>query len=94
MKNQKTYLPLLYVDTSNTIPIKIHLCFIVESLAKRNVYFLCITETWLLPSDVPVISATFPSYSFHLVPRSMSTRGMIDVFKRSIKIMNIYYFEF
>ena len=41
-------------------------------LAEHNLDLLCITETWLLPSDVTVISAALlPSYSFHHVPRSV-----------------------
>ena len=52
------------------------MCFIVESLAEHNLDLLCITETWLLPSDVAVISAALPaSYSFHHVSRSMDARG-------------------
>ena len=47
------------------------MCFVVESMAEHNLDHLCITETWLLPSDVTVISAALPSsYSFHHVPRS------------------------
>ena len=52
------------------------MCFIVESLAENNLDLLCITETWVLPSDIIIISAALPSsYSFHNVPRSMNTRG-------------------
>ena len=52
------------------------LCFVVESLAEHNLDLLCITETWLLPSDVTVIIAALPSsYSFHHVPRSTDARG-------------------
>ena len=51
-------------------------CFVVESLAEHNLDLLCITETWLLPSDVIIIGAALPSsYSFHHVPRSMDARG-------------------
>ena len=50
--------------------------FIVESLAEHNLDLLCITETWLLPSDVAIISAALPSsYSFYHVPRSTDARG-------------------
>ena len=52
------------------------MCFVAESLAEHNLDLLCITETWLLPSDVTVISAALPSsYSFHHVPRLVDTRG-------------------
>ena len=51
-------------------------CFVAESLAEHNLDLLCITETWLLPSDVTVISAALPSsYSFHNVPRSTDARA-------------------
>ena len=51
-------------------------CFVVESLAEHNLDLLCITETWLLPSDVTVVSAALPSsYSFHHVPRSTDAGG-------------------
>ena len=51
------------------------MCFVVESLVELNLD-LCITETWLLPSDVTIISAALPSsYSFHHVPRSTDARG-------------------
>ena len=49
---------------------------VVESLAEHNLDLICITETWLLPSDVPIKSAALPpSYSLHHVPRSMNARG-------------------
>ena len=48
------------------------MCFVVESLAEHN---LDLTETWLLPSDVTIISAVLlSSYFFHHVPRSMDAR--------------------
>ena len=51
------------------------MCCVAESLAEHNLDLLRITETWLLPSDVIVISAALPSfYSFHHVPRSMDAR--------------------
>ena len=51
------------------------MCFVVEFLAEHNLDLLCITETWLLPSNVTVISAALPSsYSFHHVPRSTDAR--------------------
>ena len=50
--------------------------FVVESLAEHNLDLLCITETWLLPSDITVISAALPSsYFFYHVPRSTDARG-------------------
>ena len=50
--------------------------FVVESLTEHDLDLLCITETWLLPSDVAVISAALPpSYSFYHVPRSTNARG-------------------
>ena len=52
------------------------MCFVVESLAGNNLDLLCIAETWLLPSDITIISAALSSsYSFHHVPRSMDVRG-------------------
>ena len=51
------------------------MCFVVESLAEYNLDLLCITETWLLPSDITIIGAALPSYSFHHVPRSADARG-------------------
>ena len=52
------------------------MCFVLESLSEQNLDLLCVTETWLLPSDVTVISAAHSSsYSFHHVPRSMYARG-------------------
>ena len=52
------------------------MCFVVESLVEHNLDLLCITETWLLPFDVTIISAALPSsYSFHHVPRSTDARG-------------------
>ena len=50
------------------------MCFVAESLAEHNLDLLYITETWLLPSDVTVISAALPSYSFQHVPRSTDAR--------------------
>ena len=51
-------------------------CFVVDSVADHNLDLLCISETWLLPSDVTVISAALPSsYPFHHVPRSTDTGG-------------------
>ena len=94
---------LLYVDSSNIRPIRNKLCFVVESLAERNLDLLCITETWSLTSDDTVISATLPSYSFHLVPRSMSTRGgcvglICSRALSNVRVvpnqMDISYFEF
>ena len=52
------------------------MCFVTESLAEHNLDLLCVTETWMLPSDVSVVSAALPSsYSFHHVSRSTGTRG-------------------
>ena len=52
------------------------MCFVVESLAEHNLDLLCITETWLLPSDVTIMGAALPSsYSFHHVPRSTDAVG-------------------
>ena len=52
------------------------MCFVGESLAEHYLDLLCITESWLLPSDVTVISASPPSsYSFHHVPRSTDAKG-------------------
>ena len=51
------------------------MCFVVELLAEHNLDLLCITETWLLPSDITIISAALSfSYSFHHVSRSTDTR--------------------
>ena len=50
--------------------------FVAESLTEHNLDLLCITETWLLPSDVAIITAALrPSYSFYHVHRSTDTRG-------------------
>ena len=50
--------------------------FVIESLNEHNLDMLCITETWLLPSDVAVISAALPpSYFFHHIPRSTNAKG-------------------
>ena len=59
----------------NIRSIRSKVCFAVESLAEHNLD-LCITESWLLPSDVTIIGAALPSsYSFHHVPRSTDTGG-------------------
>ena len=51
-------------------------CFVAESLSEYNLDLLCITETWLLPSDGAIVSATLPSsYSFHHIPRATNARG-------------------
>ena len=53
---------------------KVH--FVIESLKECNLDLLCITETWLLPSDVAIIEAALPGcFSFLHVPRSTATRG-------------------
>ena len=53
---------------------KLH--FVIESLKECNLDLLCITETWLLPSDVAIIEAALPEcFSFLHVPRSTATRG-------------------
>ena len=51
------------------------MCFVFESLAEHNLDLLCITETWLLPSDITLIGAALPSYSFHHIPRSTDAGG-------------------
>ena len=52
------------------------LYFVIESLKEHNLDLLCITETWLLPSDVAIIEAALPGhFSFLHVPRSTATRG-------------------
>ena len=51
------------------------MCFVIESVAEHSLDLLCITETWLLPSDVTIINAALPSYSFHHGPRSMDAGG-------------------
>ena len=48
---------------------------LIESLAECNLDLVCITETWLLPSDVTIIGVALPSYSFHHVPGSTDARG-------------------
>ena len=60
----------------NIRSIRNKVCSVIESLAEHNLDLLCITETWLLPSDLTIISAALPSsYSFRHVPRSMDVRG-------------------
>lgn len=50
--------------------------FVAESLAEHDLDLLCITETWLMPSDVAVMSAALPpSYDFHHLSRSTNARG-------------------
>ena len=50
--------------------------YAVESLTEHDLDLLCITETWLLPSDVAVITAALPpSYSFYHVHRPTDARG-------------------
>ena len=60
----------------NIRSIRNKLCFIAETLTEHNLDILCLTETWLLSSDVAVVGAALPpSYSFHHVPRPMGVRG-------------------
>ena len=54
--------------------------YLLETLQEHHLDLLCITETWLLPSDVPVIEAALPdSYSFLHVPRSGAMGGGVGL---------------
>ena len=64
------------VGLFNVRSIRNKLCFVIESLKECNLDLLCITETWLLPSDVAIIEAALPGhFSFLHVPRSEAARG-------------------
>lgn len=48
------------------------LTYIAETLREYNLDVLCITETWLLHSDIDVVRAALPnSYSLFHVPRTL-----------------------
>ena len=65
------------------------LTFIAESLKEFHLDFLCLTETWLCPSDIDVIKAALPeSYSLFHVPRLSGMGGGIALIY-SVAISNI-----
>ena len=76
----------------NTRSIRNKVLYVVESLAEHNLDLLCITETWLFPSDVSIISAALPpSYSLHHVPRSTDARGggVGLIYSRAVKNVKV-----
>ena len=65
------------------------LAFIAESLKEFDLDFLCLTETWLLQSDIDIIKAALPmTYSLLHVPR-LSGRGGGIALIYSLAISNI-----
>lgn len=60
--------------------------YLIETLLEHHLDLLCITETWLLPSDVSIIEAALPdSYSFLHVPRLSAIGGGVGLmYSRSL----------
>ena len=68
------------------------MCYIAESLSEFDLDLLCITETWLLPSDVAVVSAALPaSYSFHHIHRATNTKkgGVGLIFSKALSNLKV-----
>ena len=74
---------------------------IVEVLLEFSLDILCLTETWLLPSDIGVVEAALPnSFSVFHVPRASDRGGGVAVIyssalkmKQESKFMQISSFE-
>ena len=62
----------------NIRSIRNKIIHVVEVLNEFQLHILCLTETWLLPSDLSVVGAALPeSYSVFHVPRLTGVGGGI-----------------
>ena len=64
----------------NIRSIRNKLGHVVEVLSEFNLDVLCLTETWLLPTDIDVVRAALPRpFSIVHVPRVSATGGGVAV---------------
>ena len=65
---------LLKIGLFNTRSVHNKLHHIAESLNEFDLDILCLTETWLFPSDIDIVRAALPkSHSIAHVPRTTTT---------------------
>ena len=83
---------LLRIGLFNTLSVRNKLHHIAETLNEFDLDILCLTETWLFPSDIDIVRAALPkSHSIAHVPRTTITGapgGGVDLIY-SLAILNI-----
>ena len=67
---------LLRIDLFNTRSVRNKLHHIAGTLNEFDLDILCLTETWLFPSDIDIVRVALPkSHSVAHVPRTTTTRA-------------------